>query len=62
MHLLEAAEAIRESGATIEASGLYNQYGRFYRVCEEDSDLPPVWLSVKALTSLAELEAKLTGE
>lgn len=51
----DAVQILRDNNTTVEYSGLYNEYGRFYRVHEPGSDLPPFWLSVKAIGELAEL-------
>ena len=46
---------LREQGAVIEASNIVTKTGRLYRVEDVNSPMCPMWLSTKAICSLAEM-------
>jgi hypothetical protein len=60
MLFLDAARYLRTKGAKVEYSDLFSDHGRFYKVYDPTDNLPAMWLSARAVSSLALFVEELT--
>ena len=61
MLFMHAVHYLREHNIVVKWTTKVSARGRFYKVHELESDMPPIWMLPKAICSLAELTMVVVG-